>query len=443
MRNLSIFVLVVVIGGIWGCSSSKKSFESGNYYGSVMQSVKKLRKSPNHKKSRETLSQAYPMAVDFYLNQVTRMKESQDRFKNGKIVDSYKMLNNMYDEIRRSPAALQVIPNPEDYYNQLKFHNREAAGERYTAGEEALAMGTRPYAIEAYGHFVQSDLYLVGYLDVKDKIEEAKYYATLRVLVEQVPVPTMQAGLSAQFFQDQIEQFLFNYKDNEFIRFYSARDENLKDPDQILVLQFDDFVIGQVNNQERIFEVSKDSVIIAKIPKSSVQAETQIEQKIVICHNTPGNSNNTQTIEVSVSALQSHLDHGDKIGPCDGYSGNLTKSNSGVNVPKEEYINVYGTVKATFRENSRQVISRGLLSMRIMDAKSNTVVLHEKFPGEFVWVNKWGSFNGDERALSPEQINIANQRAMQPPPPQNLFIEFCKPIYGQLRSKVQSYYHNL
>lgn len=443
MRKFSIIILIFVIGGFWGCSSSKKSFESGNYYVSVMQSVSKLRKSPNHKKSRETLSHAYPMAVDYYQAQVTRMKDSQDRFKNGKIVDAYKMLNNMHDEIRRSPAALQVIPNPEDFYNQLKYHNREAAAERYSAGEEALAMGTRPYSIEAYGHFVQSDLYLSGYLDVKDKIEEAKYYATLKVLVEQVPVPTMQAGLSAQFFQDQIEQFLFNYHDNEFIRFYSMRDENLKDPDQILVFQFDDFVVGQVNNQERIIEASKDSVIIAKIPKSSVQTQTQTEQKIVICHKTNGNSNNTETIEVSVSALQSHLDHGDKIGACNGYSGNLTASKSSVNVPKEEYINVYATVKAIFRENSRQVISRGLLSMRIMDAKSNTVVLHEKFPGEFVWMNKWGSFNGDERALTPEQIRIANQRPMQPPQPQVLFIEFCKPIYGQVKSKVRSYYNNL
>lgn len=437
MRKLSIIIIAIVIGALWGCSSSKKSFESGNYYGSVMQSVSKLRKNPNHKKSREILGQAYPMAIDFYQSQVTRMKDSQDRFKNGKIVDAYKMLNNMHDEIRRSPAALQIIPNPQDFYNQLKYHTREAAAERYTAGEEALALGSRPYAIEAYRHFIQSDLYLTGYLDVKNKIDEAKYFATLKVLVEQVPVPSMQAGLSAQFFQDQIEQFLFNYQNNEFIRFYSMRDENLKEPDQILVFQFDDFVVGQVNNQERIIEVSKDSVIIAKIPRSSVQEET--EQKVAVCHSPPGNPNNMRTLEVSVSALQAHIDHGDKIGPCDGDSGYSTS----VNVPKEEYINVYGTVKATFRENTRQVISRGLLSMRIMDAKSNTVVLHEKFPGEFIWVNKWGNFNGDERALTREQLNIANHQPMQPPPPQNLFIEFCKPIYGQVKSKIRSYYNNL
>lgn len=440
MRKLSIIILVAIIGTIWSCSSSKKSYESGNYYGSVMQSVNKLRKSPNHKKTREVLGQAYPMAVDYYMNQVNRMKDSQDRFKNGKIVDAYIMLNNMHDAIQKSPAALQVVPYPEDFYNQLKYHTKEAAAERYTAAEEALKMGSRSYAIEAYDHFVQADLYEPGYLDVKNKIDEARYFATLKVLVEQVPVPTMQAGLSALFFQDQIEQFLFNYQENEFIRFYSTKDENLKDPDQILVLQFDDFVVGQVNNQERIIEASKDSVIIAKIPKSSVETPSQGEQKVVICHHPPGNPGNTQTIEVNASMVPAHLKHGDSMGPCDG---NVTASNTTASVPKEEYVNVYSTVKATFRENTRQVISRGLLSMRIMDAKSNTVVLHDKFPGEFIWINKWGSFNGDERALTGEQLQIANQRPLDPPPSQNLFIEFCKPIYGQVTSKVRGYYHSL
>jgi hypothetical protein len=445
MRKLSIIIILVIIGGVWGCNSSKKSLQSGNYYSSVMQSVTKLRKSPNNKKSRESLSMAYPLAVDQFLGEVNRMKSGQDRFKNGKIVDSYKLLNNMHDEIRRCPAALEVIPNPEDFYSQLKFHAQQAAEERFLAGEEALAMNSRPYAIEAYDHFIQADLYLPGYRNVKDKIEEALYYATLKVLVDQVPVPSMQAGLSAQFFQDQIEQFLFNYQDNRFIRFYSTKDQNLKEPDQILVFQFDDFVVGQVNNQERIIEASQDSVVLAKIPKSSVETQTQSQndQKVVICHSPPGNPENAKTLEVSVSALQAHIDHGDKIGPCDGDAGNLTASSSNVNVPKEEYINVYGTVKAVFRENTRQVISRGLLSMRIMDAKSNTVVLHEKFPGEFVWINQWGSFNGDERALTAEQLKIANQQPMQPPPPQNLFMEFCRPIYGQVTSKVRSYYHNL
>ena len=441
MKRLSLFLIPVVVALCWSCGSSKKTFQSGNYYASVMQSVDKLRKAPNNKTARETLSMAYPMAVEQLNNDVNRMKNSQDQFKNGVIYDSYVLLSNMYDEIRRSPAALEVIPNPQDYYSQLKYYAGEAARERYTAGEQALAMGTRPYAIEAYNHFVKADLYSPGYMNVKNKIEEALYYGTLKVLVEQVPVPTFQAGMSAQFFQDQIEQFLFNYRDNPFIRFYSSKDQNLKEPDQILVFQFDDFVVGQQNTQERIYETSKDSVIVGRIPKSSVSSPSQPEQKVTICHSPPGNPNNKQTLEVGISALQAHIDHGDKIGACDG---STTQTQTASTSPQAtEYINVYGTVRATFRETVSQVISRGLLSMRIIDARSNTVVLHDKFPGEFIWVNRYGNFNGDERALTQEQLQIAHERPVPPPPSQTLFIEFCKPIYGQVTSKVQSYYHNL
>ncbi|MDZ7607783.1 MAG: hypothetical protein U5K79_19845 [Cyclobacteriaceae bacterium] len=162
---------------------------------------------------------------------------------------------------------------------------------------------------------------------------------------------------------------------------------------------------------------------------------------MIICHSPPGYPNNKQTLEVGMSALQAHIDHGDKIGPCDGspYPTQTTSTSS----QATEYIDVYGTVRATFHETISAVVSRGLLSMRIIDARSNTVVLHDKFPGEFNWVNRYGSFNGDERALTQEQFNIAHERPVPPPPPQTLFIEFCKPIYGQVVSRVQGYYHNL
>ena len=434
MKKLLLLTVSASILIFSGCSSSKKSFQSGDYYTAVMKAVSKLRKSPNNKKAAEVLRQAYPLAVNYYLDEAERMKSGNDQFKNGKIYDAYEKLTNIYNEIRRSPGALRVIPEPRDFYDQLKYYAREAASEQYAAGQAALDMGGRQNARIAYEHFAKADLYSPGYLDVKDKIEEALYYATLKVLVKQIPVPTFQAGMSAQFFQDQVEQFLFNYRDNDFVRFYSERDENLKEPDQILILQFDDFVVGQMNTRERIMELKKDSVLLGKVKKSAVENK---EQKIVICHTDPANKNVRQTIEVSVSALQKHLDHGDKIGPCEGDQARAPQS------PKEEYVNVYGTVRATFRENIREVVSRGLLSMQIIDARSNTVVFHEKFPGEFVWTNRWGSFNGDERALTEEQLRIARQQPVMPPPPQTLFIEFCKPIYSQLTSKIRSIYRKM
>ncbi len=378
MKKLNYLILILLIGTMFSCTSGKKSLKHGNYYQSVIQSVERLRKSPNNKNAIETLSSAYPMAESYYKSNIERMKGSQDRFKNGKIVESYRILNNMHDQIQRCPGALNVIPYPTDYYNQLKLYTTQAAEERYQAGVEALGMGSRNYALEAYDHFMRANDFSPGYKDVADKIEEARYFATLKILVDQVPVPTVQYQLSVQFFQDQVEQFLFNYHENEFVRFYSIQDSSLQNPDQILIVQFEEFVVGQTNNFKNTTEHVRDSVVVGQVT----------------------------------------LENGDKA-------------------------DVFGTVKAKLTENKRQVISKGLVSMRIIDAASNTVVLHDKFPGEFVWTNVWGSFNGDERALTREQIDITKHQPMDPPPPQDLFIEFCRPIYGQITSRVSNYYRNL
>jgi hypothetical protein len=80
--------------------------------------------------------------------------------------------------------------------------------------------------------------------------------------------------------------------------------------------------------------------------------------------------------------------------------------------------------------------------MKILEAQTERIIMHEKFPGEFVWVSRWASFNGDERALTSDQINLTKRKPVNPPPPQDLFIEFTKPIYNQITSTVTNYYNN-
>lgn len=49
-------------------------------------------------------------------------------------------------------------------------------------------------------------------------------------------------------------------------------------------------------------------------------------------------------------------------------------------------------------------------------------------------------FNGDERELSPEQMRLTKLKEQVPPPPQDLFIEFTKPIYNQITTKIRDFY---
>ena len=372
---LYLFALLLVFES---CSSGKKAYENGDYYGAVLKSVSRLRKNPDHKKSRETLRKSYPMALSTLEKRVQNIQAANEPFKWKKILEVYSQINHMYEEINHAPGALAVVPNPRNYYKSVEEVKNKAAEESYQAGRKLLAQRTREAAKEAFFHFSEVQRFIPGYKDVEKQIDEAHFLATLKVVVEQIPVPG-RYSLSGNFFQDRIEEFLHSqYKGSNFVRFYTpqeAKSENLNIVDQYLQIQFDDFVVGQTHITEKIETFKKDSV---------------------------------------------------KIGE--------------VNLPEAGKKPVYGTVEAKLKLKRKEVISKGLLSIRVVDANNHGVLMHRKFPGEFVWFSEWGSFNGDGRALTKEQLALCELSEVPPPPPQEMFIQFTKPIFNQLTSSVREFY---
>src|SRR5690606_5324797 len=253
---------------------------------------------------------------------------------------------------------------------------RLAAEESYQRGMVALNRNTREDAKEAYFLFLETQEFMPGYKDVRQKLDEAKFEATIKVVIEQIPVPA-RYDLSGKYFQDRIESYLSSqFRASEFVRFYTPKEAGqLPYVDQYLRLQFDDFVIGETHTEKVIETVTRDSVVVATVTENRKKRE------------------------------------------------------------------VYGTVSAKLTTYSKQVISRGLFSMQIFDAQNNTVLRHRKFNPEFVWYSSWGSFNGDERALTDEQLAMCQRSEVPAPPPQELFISFTKPIYDQLIAELNSYYN--
>jgi hypothetical protein len=103
-------------------------------------------------------------------------------------------------------------------------------------------------------------------------------------------------------------------------------------------------------------------------------------------------------------------------------------------------VKVYGKVKASYYHYQKTTTSKGIVSFRILDAKTKAILSAEKMPGQYVWISEWATFNGDERALTPVQLEIAQQRERVPPGVQDLFIAFTQPIYSQLTGKIQNFY---
>ncbi|MFB6340963.1 hypothetical protein ACE1ET_04550 [Saccharicrinis sp. FJH62] len=373
--NLSFLFIVTLI--VVSCSTGKKALEHGDYYSASLQAINRLRSKPDSKNARMTLEQSYPYALDFYKNQIDAAMRTEDPLKYSKIVDYYGRMNHLADEIDRCPAAKSIIPTPRRYYSEIAEAKKLGAEERYQLGMTALGIGTRQAAKEAYYHFVECNKLIPGFKDVNDKLDESKYMATLKVLLEQIPVPGSLNEVSSEFFYNQVMEHLKKSYTTEFVRFMSPQELDAEDaqPDQYLRMKFEEFVMGQVYDKEKVEDVSKDSVVVGQVT----------------------------------------LEDGTKL-------------------------DAYNTVKAKLTTFHRELSSHGVLDVILVDTYNNQVIAQRKFPGDYVWATEWGSFSGDERALSAKQLALTKQKPVPPPAPQQLFIEFTKPIYNQVTTFLANYF---
>jgi hypothetical protein len=377
MKSGLLLIVAVALVIAVGCSSGKKAYERGDYYAAVMKAIQRLRQNPDHSKSQDALQSAYPLAVEFFETQANNEIASNSPFKWKNAIQSYTSINQMYEQIRQCPGCMKVVMKPKNYYAEIAPMKEKAAEESYNAGINSLMKGTRNDAKTAYYNFTEAQQFVPGYKDVLDYIGKAKDVATLKVVVQQMPV-VERYNFSSNFFQDKIEAYLHqNYPDQGFVKFLTpqeAQNINLQSADHIVTLKFDDFSVGNTSMKEKEETVSKDSVKVG---------ETKIEGKT---------------------------------------------------------IPVYNTVKAKLNTYRKEVVSTGLLSMKIIDAKTDGVLTHKKFTGEFAWVNTWARFNGDERALTNEHLAMVKRKEEQPPAAQELFLEFTKPIYNQLIPAIKDFY---
>ncbi|MDR0419869.1 MAG: hypothetical protein LBH30_00210 [Prevotellaceae bacterium] len=380
MKTLSLFIITAfIIVLAESCKSTgMQALTQGKYYTACFQAIDKLRSSPDNEKATNALMQAYPLAVHYTERETEHLLTSvSDANRYQKIFELYSVMNSIATEISRCPAALQIIPHADYYSAQLETARNMAAEESYMLAVNSLSVGTRSAARQAYFQFQKTNSIFPGYRDVAVKMQQAKWMATLKVVLEQIPV-NGQYKISAEFFQNKVFEYFSTSIRNEFIQIFSpeeAEDINLY-PDQIIRLNFIDFVVGQMRESRNSYEVKRDSV------KTGTYKDR------------------------------------------DGISHD-----------------VYGTVKATVTSRKIEVSSSGILNALIIDYRTNVILSQQRFPGTFIWSDSYATFNGDERALSRKELDMCRRSAPSaPPPPQEMFVQFTVPIFNNLTQFIQNYY---
>ena len=375
--NLLKFIIAILLVA---CSAGQKSLERGNYYEAIMKAANRLSSDPDNRKASQVVREGYPMAVTYYQEEIDKILTSNDPFKWKRTLEIMETVNGISDGIRRIPAARKLVTSPKTYTSELTDVQSKAAQEFYDAGMDALSRKTRETAKQAYFHFQNADGLVRGFKDTKQKMLESKDKATLKVVVEQIPV-NGKFEYSAQFFYDNVFQMLNGkFQEKDFVHFFSpveAERMKLKFPDMVLKMGFYDFFIDRPQHLEEQQDLSKqiEEQYTVKISKDSTVTRTRMVPKI-------------------------------------------------------------GKIKIL----TDQVASGGLLELKAVDFQSRKILFTDKIPGEFTWQNKYGIFVGDNEVLDKELIAILKNKMIMPPASQDMFVLFTKPIFNQLTDKLTNYF---
>ena len=256
-QKLLAFTLILMVS----CSTGKKALQKGDYFSAVSKAVERLKSSPDNKNAIQVLTDGYPMTIEWSQEEMYMILSSNNRFKWEQAIGLMQQVNQLSDEIRSTPAARKIIGDPKNYTSELNMAYEKAAEERYNAGIAELDVNTRESARRAFEHFARADQLVSNYKNVRELMAEAKNIATLRVVVQAIPVNTQKFRLSSEFFYNQVFEYLNNqFRTSGFVSFYSpvqAEKEGLNHPDFIVDMEFFDFSVGNLVRSEKEENVEK------------------------------------------------------------------------------------------------------------------------------------------------------------------------------------------
>ncbi len=380
-NSLSIRLLMAVfIVQIMACSSGKRLFEKGDYDGAVMKASQRLKQAPNNAKAKNTLRSAYTLALKTHLDAI----QQADSFRTENYYDitlsNYTALYNLEQTIKFCPACLKVVKNLYKVDIKLAQTKNDALAFYYKRGNDYLALGGKTNARKALIDFNKVVSIQYDYKDIGTQVNQAKWEASEKIVINHIPMHSKTFSISNDFFEKKILEYCYNnIQANRLVQFLTPEEAKREN---ILI-------------PDQIIDIYFDDFSVG---------QTYVKE------------NNQEFKKDSVIIGTTNLNG------------------------KEQ--SVYGSIKASVRSFEKTVSSSGIMNLSISSPITKTIMLTEKVPGTYVWICKWGNYNGDSRALSKDQLSITQGRELMPPAPQDLFIEFTKPIYSQLTSRLSSYYNS-
>ncbi len=256
-------LLAFIIAGLASCATGKNAFDKGDYVTALDRAVNRLKSNPNNKKAREVLTEGYQYASEYHLTNIQGYKRSNDTYKWERIFSEYALLNRYYRDILSCPACIDAV-KPTSYLEEQESAAFEAAEVHLTLGKEELAFNTIETGRQAYTHFESALRFNNNIPNIDSLLNLAFDMGTVKVLVEPIPVHSRSLEITNDYFNNRMLEYFDQFSQGRFVQFITDQ-ESLDyqiQPDHIISMAFDDFVLGQQLVETETREIKKDSVVV-------------------------------------------------------------------------------------------------------------------------------------------------------------------------------------
>ncbi len=272
-----------------------------------------------------------------------------------------------------------AVVSPVDFQNELNEALTAGAQVYVEEGQKALATKEKEGGRLAYRHFAQAKVYQNNYGNIDLMLNDARTQGTEVIGVSRIPVSSKGLELNTAFFLQQLTQAMNDL--NYFFAVFAPVEQ----------------LVEQQQVPDQVVDLSFDDYYIGQ----------------------------TYVKEIRESLVRDSV----KVGEVTDSLG-------------KKYA-VYGEVKADLQRYEKTIESGGLLNIAIVDPNTQSILFQQKFPSTTVWKNDWATYQGDKRALTKEELVLTQEKELLPPPPQDLFYSFTRPLFDQTANLLRRRYRYL